>query len=32
MSEPALIETGDLIEPLRRMGLLKPENPPASRL
>ena len=23
MSEPALIETGDLIEPLRRMGLLK---------
>src|ERR1700733_8524367 len=27
MSEPALIETGDLIEPLRRMGLLKAGEP-----
>src|SRR5580704_1929675 len=27
MSEPTLIETGDLIEPLRRMGLLKAGEP-----
>ena len=27
MSEPALIEAGDLIEPLRRMGLLKAGEP-----
>ena len=27
MSEPALIETGDLIEPLRRMGLVKAGEP-----
>src|SRR5580658_8244390 len=27
MSEPALIETGDLIEPLRRVGLLKAGEP-----